>query len=238
MGNRVEFDRENNINSIRNRWTDVDQRPFDRDWWSGRDYIRDDAHWHWHSSWDRYPNNWCWKPCTWAAFGGWFAWSWSKPYTYDYGTTVVYRDNYVYINDQQYASADAYYQQAETIAQSVPENVEAEKVEWMPLGVFAVAEEGATDSGMMVQLAVSKEGIIAGTFFNDITDSSRPLEGMVDQKSQRAVWKFADEKNQEVLMESGIYNLTQDEATALVHFGADKPQNWLMVRLPAPEEEG
>jgi hypothetical protein len=103
--------------------------------------IRNDPHWHWHSSWNRYPNNCCWRPCTWAAFGGWFAWSWSEPYTYDYGTTVVYRDNYVYINDEQYASADAYYRQAETIAASVPEQRDAEQVEWMPLGVFAVAEE-------------------------------------------------------------------------------------------------
>jgi len=107
----------------------------------------------------------------------------------------------------------------------------------MPLGVFAIAEESATDSGMMVQLAVSKQGIIAGTFYNDITGDSRPIDGMVDQKSQRAAWKFADDKNPEIVMETGIYNLTQDEATALVHFAADKAQTWLMVRLPAPEEE-
>jgi len=80
--------------------------------------------------------------------------------------------------------------------------------------------------------------IYTGGFYNDITDSSRPLEGMVNQKSQRAVWKFADEKNPEVLIKTGIYNLAQDEATALVHFGADLPQAWLMVRLPAPKEEG
>ena len=105
----------------------------------------------------------------------------------------------------------------------------------MPLGVFAVNEEDGTDSGMMVQLAVSKEGIIAGTFYNDVSGDSRPLEGMVDQKSQRAAWKFADGTNPDVIMETGIYNLTQDESTALVHFGAEQSQNRLMVRLPDPE---
>lgn len=55
----------------------------------------------------------------------------------------------------------------------------------MPLGVFAVSEENATDSGMLLQLAVSKEGIIAGTYYNDVTGSSRPVEGTVDQKTQR-----------------------------------------------------
>ena len=38
-------------------------------------------------------------------------------------------------------------------------------------------------------------------------------------------------------METGILNLTKDEATAALHFGAEKTQTWLMVRLPAPEEE-
>jgi hypothetical protein len=147
----------------------------------------------------------------------------------------VYRDNYVYVNDEQYASADDYYQQANTIAESVPQDVQVDDAEWMPLGVFAVAEENANDSGMMIQLAVSKDGIIAGTFYNDVTDSSRPLEGTVDQKTQRAAWKFADGKNTDVVMETGIYNLTKDEANALVHFDADQTQTWLMIRLPAPE---
>jgi hypothetical protein len=103
--------------------------------------------------------------------------------------------------------------------------------------VFAIAEEGANDTGMMLQLAVSKEGIIAGTFYNDITGKSLPVEGMVDRETQRAAWKLADGTNPDLVMETGIYNLTEDEATALVHFGPDKTQTWLMVRLPEPEGE-
>ena len=38
-------------------------------------------------------------------------------------------------------------------------------------------------------------------------------------------------------METGIYNLTEDETTALVHFGKEQTQTWLMVRLPEPEGE-
>lgn len=230
--------RENNINNIRNKWTNIDhdRRPFNRDWWDSG--YHHDHGWHWHNNWNHYPNGWCWRPAAWAAFGTWFTWAaWPQPYTYDYGTTVVYRDNYVYVNDQQYASADQYYTQAVNIAESVPADLDEEKVEWMPLGVFAIAEESATDSGMMVQLAVSKEGIIAGTFYNDITGEDRPLQGMVDQKTQRAAWQFADGKNQDIVMETGIYNLTKDEATALVHFGEQDTQTWLMVRLPEPEQD-
>jgi hypothetical protein len=90
---------------------------------------------------------------------------------------------------------------------------------------------------MIVQLAVSKEGIIAGTFYNGTTDEGRPIEGMVDQESQRAAWKLADGTNPEVVMETGIYNLTQEETSALVHFGPEKTQTWLMVRLPEAQGE-
>ncbi len=32
-------------------------------------------------------------------------------------------------------------------------------------------------------------------------------------------------------METGIYNLTQDETPLLVHFGKDRTEQWLLVRL-------
>ena len=154
---------------------------------------------------------------------------------YDYGATVVYRDNYVYVDNKQVATTEAYYQQAETIAESVPQDLDTDKVEWMPLGVFALASEDGEDTGMVLQLAVSKKGVIAGTFYNETSDKSRPVEGMVDRDSQCAAWQFADGENQDLVMETGIYNLTQDEATALVHFGADQTQTWLLIRLPEPE---
>jgi len=35
-------------------------------------------------------------------------------------------------------------------------------------------------------------------------------------------------------MEAGIYNLTQDVAPVLMHWGADLTQTWLLTRVPAP----
>ncbi len=232
-GNRV--NRQHNTAALRNKWAHVNNRPFNSNWW-GR-HPHSGAHWRWHSHWNRHSAGWCWRPATWATFGTWFAWSWSKPYRYDYGNTVVYQDNSVHIDGKEVASAEVYYDQAEEIAQSVPKDVDAEKVEWMPLGVFAITEESATDSGLLLQLAVSKEGIIAGTLYNETTDASRPVEGMVDQKTQRAAWQIADGSNPGLVMETGIYNLTEDEATALVHFDKAQTQTWLMVRLPEPEGE-
>ena len=46
-------------------------------------------------------------------------------------------------------------------------------------------------------------------------------------------------ESEDLVVESGLYNLTQQEAPLLVHFGADKVENWLLVRLedPAPEDD-
>jgi hypothetical protein len=234
----VEVNRQNNINSIRGRWNDVDinDRPFRDDFWN--QYPSHLPAWRWQGNWNRYPNGWAWRTAGWASFGSWFAWSWPQPVTYAYGTDIVYRDNYVFVGDQQVASADEYYQQAETIATSIPSTVDTAKVDWMPLGVFSITEENATNSSMLIQLAVSKEGIIAGTFYNELTDNGRPVEGTVDRETQRAAWRFADGKNTDIVMETSVYNLTLDEATALVHFGAESQRNWLMVRLPQPAEPG
>jgi hypothetical protein len=61
---------------------------------------------------------------------------------------------------------------------------------------------------------------------------------MVDKETQRAAWKFSDGKQQNVVFETGISNLTKDESKCLVHFGPDKTQTWTMLRLPAPQTDG
>jgi hypothetical protein len=237
-GNRpAAGDRPNVGDNARDRWANRNDRPFDRDYWQNRPG-HDNRYWHWQNQWHGRPASYWWRPCTWAAIGAWFPWTWSDPYYYNYGTTIVYRDGGVYYGGEQVATADAYYQQADQIAESVPEETDPQKVEWMPLGVFELANGEATaDSSMLLQLAVSKEGIIAGTFYNETTGNERPVDGMVDKKTQRAAWKFSDDKSQQTVFETGIYNLTQDETKCLVHFGPDDTQTWTMIRLPAPEGE-
>jgi hypothetical protein len=87
-----------------------------------------------------------------------------------------------------------------------------------------------------MQLAVNKQGVLAGTFYNEDSGASRPLQGTVDPKSQRAVLTFGDGQNSETVLETGVYNLTQDEAPALLHFGADQSQPLLLVRLKPPAQ--
>lgn len=184
------------------------------------------------------PGHW-WHWATATAVTGWVVHRWANPIYYRYGSggNVYYENNVVYVNGQQYGSADQYYNDTTQIAVSAPEmtDEQAAAMEWMPLGVFALTAEGVNASSMYLQLAVSKEGVIAGTFYNESTGATHPVEGMVDEKTQRAVWKAADGSNANVVMETGLYNLTQDQAEVLVHFGPEKTQNVLLVRLDEAE---
>jgi hypothetical protein len=169
---------------------------------------------------------------------GWVAWSWPEPVYYTYGpdSYVYCENNVVYVDGKETCSQEEYVEQAANIAASVPEIKEDQEVEWLPLGVFALTAEDEGDPNMLLQLAVSKEGIIAGTYHNESTDSTEPVEGMVDKESQRAAWTIGENKN--IVMETGVYNLTEDQTQVMVHFGKDKTQQWLMVRLEEPESEG
>lgn len=165
--------------------------------------------------------------------------AWNQPIytTYGSGGNVYYADNNVYVDGEQYSTAQEYYDQAEAIAESVPEMTDAqtEKVEWMPLGVFALTQDGVGDNNLVLQLAVSKDGMIAGTLINETTGATQAVEGMVDKKTQRAAWSPVEGKNTDVVMETSIYNLTEDQTTVLVHFGPDKVQQWVLVRLDDPD---
>ncbi len=85
-----------------------------------------------------------------------------------------------------------------------------------------------------MQLAISKEGVIAGTFNNTATNQVQTLEGMADKKNQRVAWTVKGQKRP--IMETGIGNLTQDSSPALIHFADGSTQQWLMVRLPEPKQ--
>jgi hypothetical protein len=61
------------------------------------------------------------------------------------------------------------------------------------------------------------------------------LKGTADAKTQRVAIGFADGKNEDVVLETGIYNLTQDEAPSLLHHGSGETQPALLVRLTPPE---
>jgi hypothetical protein len=96
-------------------------------------------------------------------------------------------------------------------------------------------EPTGAEPTMFLQLAVSKQGVISGTFQNRATNSVQAVEGMVDKQTQRAAWTAVGKTRP--LMEVGVVNLTQDSTPALVHFPDDSTQQVLLVRLEKPGAE-
>lgn len=155
------------------------------------------------------------------------------PIYYDYGNNITYVDNSVYVNGQDVGTAQQYYNQASDLATQGANTNAPSTGDWMPLGVFALTKAGESKSDVTVQLAINKQGIIRGNYTDSVTGKVQVIQGSVDKKTQRVAFTVGDNKND--VVETGLYNLTKDEAPVLIHFGADKTEQWLLVRLKNPD---
>src|SRR5262249_5773492 len=148
--------------------------------------------WHYSNYWGNRPYSYWWRPATWGLVTSWFPWSWGAPIYYDYGSNVVYRDNYVYVNDVPVAPAPLYAEQAIDLA-NAPPPPEGTAIDWMPLGVFGLATTpDEANPGLVLQLAMSKDGLISGTYYNTATGQQDTVEGRVDPATQRLAIRFSD----------------------------------------------
>ena len=168
-----------------------------------------------------------WMPAAWETLAAWLGAPLGQPWNFNYGTIVVYRDNDVYVNQTQVAAGAEYYQQARTLATT---DVDAAGEPWLPLGVFSLAHQDQTKPTMIVQLAINKAGVVRGNYTNVAAGETLPLHGSLDRKTQRVAWTIG--ANSSNVVEAGLYNLTQDQAPALLHYGPDRTEQWLLVRLP------
>lgn len=226
------------------RWHFRNPGCFRGSWWYGHPHRW--CGWHYGYGFNVRPWRFWWTVPTYVTCVNWFNWSappqaWAQPVYYDYGQggNVVYNDNSVTINGDQIATSAEFAESAADLATVAPpaSEEEAMKAEWLALGTFTVsAGEKDVDPTRIVQLAVNKEGIVSGTLYNTETDETQSVQGRVDKETQRVAIRVGENEN--LVLETGLYNLTQNEAPALVHFGPEKTENWLLVRLEDPAPEG
>ncbi|MFH1301255.1 MAG: hypothetical protein ABIK07_09350 [Planctomycetota bacterium] len=136
-------------------------------------------------------------------------------------------DGYVYNDGVQVAPVTVYETQATQIADSVPPPDDAS--EWMSVGVFAIMPEGTEDVDVTVQLAVGKNGAVAGTYYKKEGNITLPLKGAVDEKNQRVAWKVGDEDP--ITMETGLDSLTKDQSKVIIYFSGGVSETWNMQRI-------
>jgi len=232
-------------NGIRNNWWRFHRHNnwFGPTWWNR--HFHPIGGWHYHFWRHNHPWSFWWRVPVWTNLNTWFAWStpsgyWSQPLFYDYGSggNVTYQDNSVYIDGQPVGPMADFAASAAELATVEPPATEeeAEDAEWMPLGTFAVStSERDNEPSRTVQLAVNRQGIVSGTLYNSETDTAQTVLGQVDKETQRVAMRIGE--SDDIVVETGLYNLTQDECPVMVHFGTAKTENWLLVRLEYEGDE-
>jgi hypothetical protein len=184
-----------------------------------------------------YPYSYWWGYPSWGGLQSWFPYyGWNTPYYYGYGPggNIAYSNGTVYMNDVPIATAADYAASAAALADvPAPANPDA-PAEWLPLGTFALSEsETDKNPSRVVQLAVDKDGVISGTMHNKTTGQTFPIQGRVDKETQRVAFTIGDAKD--VVFETGIYNLTQQQTPVLVH-GDGREETYLLLRLELPKD--
>ena len=163
--------------------------------------------------------------------------SMGRPKTVDYGTNVYYQGDNVYINGQPQESAQQYYNEAQQLADSGrAANPKMDTDSWKSLGVFSVVPPGQTDSTMLYQLAINKDGLIGGNYYNQITNETVPVSGKLDKKTQRVSWTTG--KNSGTVFDTSLGNLMENQSTCLVHYGPKNTQQMSLIRIPDPNKSG
>jgi len=199
-----------------------------------------------------FTNNWyaqypsAWYPHPWAAAAAWTAVAWSsvaasggypaeEPVSYDYGSSVVYEGNNVYVNGDAVGTTADYAEAATDIATSGKEaNASPDADDWQPLGVFAMVSGEEKSSNNIFQLAINSASVIRGNYYNAVTDTTEPVYGSVDKKTQRVAWTVGD--TEKPVYEAGLVNLTKDETTMMVHFANDRSQQATLYRIKQDDD--
>lgn len=191
-----------------------------------------DQHWYGAHATAWTPTAWtfgsAWTPASWGAVAGYCGYAAAAPVSYNYGSNVTCTNGNVIVNGQPVGTAEEFSQQADDLAQAGAEAQPAAADKWMPLGVFALVRDETQHPHLIMQLAINQQGILRGNYTDEVTDITQPIQGSVDQKTQRAAWTVGDNKT--TVMEAGLNNLTQGEAPALIHKNG-KTDRWLLVRL-------
>jgi hypothetical protein len=252
MGNWLDrhpgrYDRWNNWgNNVRFNYNNYDiyHNCFNSDWW-GHHY-HDIGGWHYGHCFNNHPPSYWWTVPTFAGLTNWFTWSapassWQEPIYYDYGQggNVYYENNMVYVDGQEVGTPQDFAASAAALATVEPPTTEeqADNADWMPLGTFAVSSnQKDANPTRVVQFAVNKSGIVSGTLYNETTDEAQTVLGQVDKETQRVALRVGE--SEDIVVETGLYNLTQNEAPVMIHFGPDRVESWLLVRLEQPKDQG
>lgn len=214
-------------------------RPFSRDWY-GRHHHAWGGGWGWGNPWN--VANWG-TTAAWLGLGAAAVPEWGGYGPTD--TTVYDTDNEslnVTVPETEAAqnlSTEALNEQTAAAqalaAQGATEPAGDEK--FLPLGVFTLAPEDQTEASALVQLAVSKDGLLRGTYYDLLTDADQPIQGAIDKRTQRAAFTLGSQGK--IAFQTALGVLTEPSGPISVHYENGQTRQWVLARYQQePSENG
>jgi hypothetical protein len=155
-----------------------------------------------------------------------------EPQYIDYGMNVVYEGDTAYVDNKPVPVEQRDGPILDAVANvaqpppPMPPTDPKQKSEWLPLGVFALAQEERGDPVMFFQLSINKEGLVSGGFVSTLTGDSRAGRGQARQGKPTRARRIGD--NGKTVYETSLANDPAGFASP-VHFEGPALQTWLLV---------
>ncbi len=86
----------------------------------------------------------------------------------------------------------------------------------------------------MLQLAVTKDGVLRGTYYDLLTDKEQPVQGAIDKATQRVA--FTAGPNGKTVFETSLNSLTQDVGPMALYFENGAARPWTVARFDDESE--
>ncbi|MEM7146139.1 MAG: hypothetical protein AAF591_13455 [Verrucomicrobiota bacterium] len=225
-------------NAERTRWANTARQAmagrtsviFSPAWWQTRQ-AQFNQPWFYRQPNDPNPALW-WNHPTWAALNTALGLEGSPPFVYDYDYTIFYQTAVVYADAQPVSAYEIYLDLVSPFANK-NEPASAEPPAWHSLGTWAISTDpDQAEPNMLMQLAVSRDGFIAGAYYNTTSDNTQLITGSVDFETQRVTFRIGSMKS--AILEAGLDSFTRDQAPLWAHFNNGNIQTWLIARLDPP----
>jgi hypothetical protein len=114
-------------------------------------------------------------------------------------------------------------------------NESGQSESFLPLGVFTLAPENQTEASAMLQLAVSKQGVLRGSYYDLLSDVDHRIRGQVDKKTQRVAWTFGPQGK--VMFQTALGVLTEPSGPVSVHYENGQTRQWVLARYDKEPSE-
>jgi hypothetical protein len=153
----------------------------------------------WH--WHKNNNGDAWKIATAASVIAWLGWGGPN-----YGTTIIYEPvpAHTIVIDPDFHG------------------------QWMPLGVYSLLTGPADTGTRILQLSISQNGWIRGSYYDMITNETYNVRGRIDQSTQYVQWSI--DTNHSLVFYTPLSQLTQSQGVVNVKLPGGT-QQWQLVRM-------